>query len=213
MKVLGATRFDQCVINMSLIHLCNQSSYVGQELQQLYRQWKTETDEVVTNPWFDLHWFTIYVPHPDQDYEDITLEEGLTRGYNIEVKRVEDKSQLPYAIPRGGQFVVVLKQSDLNSDFQIAATGIYIRALAVLSLDIIIDSEKSEYQSLLIQHPIIRDYPSHWEEKVKQFLNQEINYEQIPELVGYVDQSVNQDYRSPSWQDIFSSTQQGLIHF
>ncbi|MEB3178915.1 MAG: hypothetical protein VKL59_07800 [Nostocaceae cyanobacterium] len=205
MEILGATRFDQCVINISLINICNQQSYVGQEMRKLYNSWKEETDEAINNPWLDLQQFTIYVPHPDQKYENITLEEGLTRGYNVEVNPVEDRTQVPYDIPEGGHFVVIFKQKSIDSDFKIAATGIFIRPLAILSLDIIVDLEKAEYQPLVIKHPVIRDYPEGWEQKLAMFINREIRFEELPNIVAYVDQSLNQDYRPPSWNEVYLS--------
>jgi hypothetical protein len=205
MAILGATRFDQCVMNISLINLCNQKSYIGTEMLRLYNSWKDETAEAVNNPWLDLQQFTIYVPHPDQKYEDVTLEQGLTLGYNIEVKPLEDKSQVPYKIPEGGHFVIVLKQTGLDADFKIAATGIFVRPLGVLVLDIVVDAEKGEYQHLAIKHPVIRDYPDDWEQKLNLFLKQEIRGENLPNLVGHVDQALNRDYRPPSWQEVYLS--------
>lgn len=205
MQTLGATKFDQCVINISLINICNQESYVGKEMRKLYNSWKEETAEAVNNPWFDLQQFTIYVPHPDQEYENMTLEEGLTKGYNIEVKPVEDKSTVPYNIPEGGHFVVILKQKGLDSDFKIAATGIFVRPLGVLSLDIITDQEKAEYQPLIVKHPVIRDYPDSWQQKIGMFIQREIRGEDLPNLVGHVDQALNRDYRPPSWNEVYLS--------
>ncbi|MEO0406715.1 MAG: hypothetical protein AAF289_05130, partial [Cyanobacteria bacterium P01_A01_bin.135] len=129
------SKFDQCVLNMALIHLCNTESHVGQEMRRQYNDWK---DGPVHNPWLDIHQFTIYIPHPDQDYEGITLEDGLTQGYNVEVEPVKDPSSLIYNIPQGGHFVVVLKQKQVDGDFAIAATGIFVRSLAALSLDVVI---------------------------------------------------------------------------
>ena len=205
MQTLGATKFDQCVINISLINICNQESYVGKEMRKLYNSWKEETAEAVNNPWFDLHQFTIYIPHPDQQYENMTLEEGLTKGYNVEVKPIEDKSKVPYNVPQGGHFVVILKQKGLDSDFQIASTGIFVRPLGVLSLDMIIDLEKSEYQPLIVKHPVIRDYPEGWEQKLAMFIKREIRGEDLPNLVGHVDQAINRDYRPPSWNEVYLS--------
>lgn len=201
-SILGATQFDQRVLNISSINICDRESYVGQEMRKRYNAWKDENDEPTQNPWAHLHQFTIYVPHPDQLYEETTLEEGLTKGYNIEVKLVEDKSELPYKIPAGGHFVVVMKQKGLDADFAIAATGIFVRTLAVLYLDIIVDLEKGEYQPIAVKHPIIRDYPIGWEDKLKQFLNQEIKDEDLPNLVQYVDRAFNRDYRAPDWDEI-----------
>ena len=204
MQVLGAlSKFEQCVLNISLINICNQESYLGEQMRQKYNQWKGETEETIYNPWLDVHQFTIYLPHPDQEYEGITLESGLTQGYNVEVKPVNNPSQLPYRIPRGAHFVVVMRQKGLDSDFKIAGTGIFIRPLGVLSLDLIIDSQEAEYQSLTIKHPIIRDYPSDWQDKLNLFLQGEITSEELPQIVRYVDQAFNQDYRQPSWHDIY----------
>jgi hypothetical protein len=205
MQILGATKFDQCAINISLVNLCNQESYVGKEMHKLYNSWKEETAEVVNNPWLDLHRFTIYVPHPDQQYEGVTLEEGLTRGYNLEVQPVEDTTEVPYNIPEGGHFVVVLKQKGLDSDFGIAATGIFVRPLGVLYLDLIVDMEKAEYQPLVIKHPVIRDYPEGWEQKLSMFMKKEIKSQDLPSVVGYVDQALNRDYRPPSWNEVYLS--------
>lgn len=201
-RILGATQFDQQVLNISLINICNQESYVSQEMRKHYNAWQDDADEPTENPWLHLHQLTIYVPHPEQLYEQMTLEEGLTKGYNVEVKPIEDKSQLPYKIPEGGHFVVVMKQKGIDADFGIAATGIFVRPLAVLYLDIILDLEKAEYQSIAVKHPIIRDYPEGWEKKLKQFINQEIRGEDLPNLVRYVDQAFNRDYRPPSWDGI-----------
>ncbi len=204
MQVLGTfSKFEQCVLNMALIHICNSDSYVGQQMRGQYNAWKRETNETVHNPWLDLHQFTIYLPHPDQEYEDITLEEGLDKGYNLEVKPVKDPSKLVYNIPEGGHFVVVLKQSRVNGDFAIAATGVFVRSLGIISLDVIIDPDEEEYQSLAIKHPIIRDYPQDWETKLKGFLTGKIVGEELPRVVGYVDRSLNRDYRSPSWNDVY----------
>lgn len=204
MQVLATfSKFEQCVLNMSLINICNSESYVGQQMRQQYNAWKQETNETVHNPWLDLHQFTIYLPHSDQEYEDVTLESGLSTGYNIEVKPVKDPSELVYNIPEGGHFVVVLKQNRVNGDFAIAATGVFVRSLGIISLDVIIDPDRGEYQSLVIKHPIIRDYPQDWETKLKMFLQGEIRDEELPSIVGYVDRSLNRDYRSPSWNDVY----------
>ncbi|MGB8703156.1 MAG: hypothetical protein WCD18_27370, partial [Thermosynechococcaceae cyanobacterium] len=109
---------------------------------------------------------------------------------------------MPYAIAKGGQLVVVLKQRGLDADFAIAATGIFVRPLAVLNLDIIVDADKPEYQAIVVRHPILRDYPSDWAQKLRLFLNQDISSEALPDVVGYVDQAINPDYRSPSWQEV-----------
>lgn len=198
-RTLGMNRFDQCVLNVGLINLCNQTSYVGQSVRRHY----SESDEDLSDdPWRRLHQITLHIPHPDQQYDEITLEAGLTRGYNIEVKPVADPSQIPYKIPEGGQFVVVMKQKKLDDGFAIFATGIFVRPLALLSLDVIIDITVPEYQSIAVKHPVIRDYPSDWENKLNQFLNQTIPYEALPNLAGYVDQTLNPDYRPPSWDEV-----------
>ena len=185
--------------------MCNQASHVGQELLKVYNAWQEDRDEAMNNPWRDLHQFTIYVPHPDQEYEEITLEEGLDKGYNIEVTPVEDKSHIPYNIPEQGHFVVVLKQTKLNAEFKIAGTGIFVRPLGILYLDIIVDPEVGEYQPVIIKHPIIRNYPEDWEDKLGLFLKHELRGDELPRLSGYVDQWVNQDYRPPSWSEIYLS--------
>jgi len=200
MRILGSSQFDQCVLNMALINLCNQASHVGQQLHRLYHQ--DNTDEPTINPWHMPHWFSIYVPHPDQEFEEITLEAGLTRGYNVEVKRIENPNQLPYQLQKDAHFVVVLKQKGLNQDYQLAATGIFVRPLAVLKLDIIDDIDKVSYQPVLVTHPILRDYPSHCQDKLWQFLNHEISSEALPDLVGHVDQAMNRDFRSPTWSEV-----------
>ncbi len=204
MQVLGAlNKFEQCVLNMALINICNQESHVGQEMRRQYNQWKGETEETIYTPWLDVHQFTIYLPHPDQEYEGITLESGLTQGYNVEVKPVHSLSQLPYRIPRGAHFVVIMRQKGLDSDFKIAGTGIFIRPLGVLSIDLIVDAQEEEYQSITIQHPIIRDYPSGWQDKLNLFLQGEIDSDELPQVVRYVDQTFNRDYRQPAWHDIY----------
>lgn len=202
-EVLGTNKFDQCALNIALINICDRESDLGQEMFDLYRDWKVETGEAVENPWLDLHQFTIYIPHPNQQYEGITLGEGLTKAYNIEVEPVIDRSQIPYKIPEGGHFIVVLKQRQPDSAFQIAATGIFIRPLAAIVLDIVLDPDKGEYQSLIIKHPIIRDYPEGWENKLTAFLKGEIKSYDLPNVVGYVDRAFNRDYRSPSWDEMY----------
>ena len=206
MQIVGLlSKFDQCVLNMALIHLCNTESHVGQEMRRQYTAWKQEGDDPVHNPWLDTHQFTIYIPHPDQDYEDITLAAGLTQGYNIEVKPVKDRSSLIYDIPQGGHFVAVLKQKQVDGEFAIAATGIFVRSLAILSLDIIVELTQAETQPIVVKHPIIRDYPQDWETKLRLFLQKEISDDALPRLVGYVDRSLNHDYRSPRWPDIYQA--------
>lgn len=200
MAILGASRFDQCVVNMSLINMCDQESYVGQELVRQYGE------EAIVSPWSRLNQFTIFVPHPDQEYEGITLEDGLNYGYNVEVQTVEDKSYIPYNIPAGGHFVVVLKQAKVGGDFKIAATGVFIRPLGVLSLDLIVDEIGEEYQPIVIKHPIIREYPGDWQDKLSSFIKGDIDCFDLPNLVNYVDRSHNQDYRPPSWHEVYLSS-------
>ncbi len=202
-EILATNKFEQSVLSLALINLCNQESNVGKAMKQRYNAWKSESDDPINNPWLDLHQFTIYVPHPDQTYEDITLEDGLTLGYNVEVEPIIDRDSIPYNIPEGGHFVAVLKQNEVNGQFKIAATGMFIQPLAALSLDIVMDPDEGKYQSMVIKHPIIRDYPSNFLEQINQYLNQEIHFKQLPNLVGYVDQSQNPDYRQPSWQEIY----------
>lgn len=205
-SIARTSQFDQCVLNISLINLCNRDSYVGQELYRLHNPWQ-DGEEPTRDLWQQLHQFTLYIPHPDQQYDGITLEAGLTLGYNIEVQRVADNSRVPYKVPAGGQFVVVMKQQGLDAGFEITATGMFIRPLALLRLDLIVDRATSEYQSIIVKHPVIRDYPSDWEAKLKLFLNQEIDYEALPNLVGYVDQAFNRDYRPPSWYEVCLAAQ------
>jgi len=199
-RTLGISQFDQCVLNIGLINLCNQESYVGQSIRRLHNL--LDDDAAPDDPWRTLHQLTLHIPHPDQLYDGITLQAGLTQGYNIEVKTIADPSQIPYKVPDGGQFVVVMKQKGLDAGFAIAATGVFIRPLALLSLDFIVDATTADYQSIVVRHPIIRDYPSGWQDKLHQFLNQSIPYEALPSLVGYVDQAVNRDYRPPSWDEV-----------
>lgn len=135
------------------------------------------------------------------------LEAILTQGYNIEVKPVEDRSKVPYQIPAGGHFVVILKQQRRDGKFEVAATGIFVRPLAVLSLDVITDAEKPEYQPLIVRHPIVREYPAGWEQTLKAFIRLEVSGAELPNLVAYVDQASNQDYRSPSWAEVYRSAQ------
>jgi hypothetical protein len=204
MQVLGAfSRFEQCVLNMALINICDSESYVGQQIRRQNDSCLESTEQMERHLGLGLNQFTIYLPHPDQEYEDITLEEGLTKGYNIEVQPVKEQNNIVYHIPKGGHFVVVMKQSRVDADFVIAATGIFVRPLAILSLDVIIDPDQGEYQSLIIKHPIIRDYPSDWESKLRMFLQQEIRWDELPRLVGYVDRFFNPDYRLPSWHQCY----------
>ncbi len=59
---------------------------------------------------------------------------------------------------------------------------------------------------MVIKHPIIRDYPTDWQQKLNLFLNQDIRSEALPNLVGYVDQALNQDYRPPDWHEVYLSS-------
>ncbi len=46
MQIVGLlSKFDQCVLNMALIHLCNTESHVGQEMRRQYNAWKQDSDE------------------------------------------------------------------------------------------------------------------------------------------------------------------------
>lgn len=211
MPVVGLlSKFDQCVLNMALIHLCDSDSYVGQEIRRQYNAWKQDSDDPVHNPWLDVHQFTIYIPHPDQEYEDITLEAGLSRGYNVEVEPVKDPSSLIYDIPQGGHFVAVLKQKQVDKQFEILATGVFVRSLGILSLDVVVDMAQGETQPIVVKHPIIRDYPQDWETQLRLFLQKDLRHEALPRLVGYVDRSLNRDYRSPSWREVYQAGD-GLI--
>ncbi len=211
MQVLGLlSKFDQCVLNMALIHMCNSESHVGQEMRRQYNHWKQATDDPIYNPWLDVHQFTIYLPHPDQEYEGLTLEAGLTQGYNVEVEPVKDPSSLIYTISQGGHFVAVLKQKQVDGDFAIAATGIFVRSLGILSLDVVVDLNEGKTQPIVVKHPIIRDYPQDWETKLRLFLQGDISDDALPRLVGYVDCSLNQDYRTPAWRDIYYSSSEVL---
>jgi hypothetical protein len=189
---------------MGLITLCNQESYVGQSIRRLNNLWDDD-DQPTGDPWRRLHQATLHIPHPAQQYDDITLEAGLTQGYNIEVKTVANPSQIPYKMPEGGQFVVVMKQTGLDAGYAIAATGIFIRPLALLSLDLIMDMTTAEYQSIVVKHPVIRDYPPNWQDKLHQFLDHTIPYEALPNLVRYVDRTLNPDYRPPTWDEVYLS--------
>ncbi|MEB3885947.1 hypothetical protein [Lyngbya sp. CCY1209] len=198
---LGVTPFDRCVINMSLIHLCDRESYVSQEMQKRYTERKRETNEAIDNPWLELHQFTILIPHPDREYEDTTLDLGLTHGYNIEVEPVGDRATIPYPIPEGGHFVILLKQNNFKSEeFLMFGTGIFVRPLGILSLDIV--GDRGESKPVIIKHPIIREYPPDWEQKLKRFLNGEMKWNELPSPVGYVDRAYHRDYRPPTWNEM-----------
>ncbi|MGK7913884.1 MAG: hypothetical protein AB4050_20735 [Synechococcus sp.] len=187
---------------MALINMCDSESYVGLEMRRNYHSWKHQTNEASGNPWFDIHQFTIYLPHPDQQYEDVTLEQGLSKGYNVDVEPVREPNSLMYNIHRGGHFVAVFKQHEENGGFEIAATGVFVRSLGILSLDVIVDLDREEYQPLVIKHPIIRDYPNNWETQLRQFLNGDVRDDDLSAVVGYVDPSLNRGYRAPAWNEV-----------
>ena len=209
-KLLGIPKFEQQVMNMALVHLCDRIGHVGQLLKKSQAD-ATEADESTSDPHAILHQITIFIPHPEQDYEGLSLEAGLTQGYNVEVEPVRDRSTIPYSIPRGAQFVRVLRQKGRDAGFGLAAIGLFIRPLAILKLDLIVDAEQAEYQSIAIKHPVIRDYPNDWEQTLMRFLNQEIPNEALPNLVGYVDRAVNSDYSPPNWVQI-SATDSPFAH-
>lgn len=190
LTLLGIPRFEQYVLNMALVHLCDRESYVGHLTRQL-----NAPDEAVQQ-------VTIYLPHPEQQYDGMSLEAGLTQGYNIEAEAILDRVRIPYLIPRGAQFVRVLRQKGIDQGFQLAAIGLFIRPLAILKLDMILNIEAAEYQTIAVRHPVIRDYPSDWEQKLNQFLQQEIPGEALPNLAGYVDRAMNSDYTPPNWAQI-----------
>lgn len=205
MKILGSSQFDQCVLNMALINLCNQQSYVGEQLLRLYN--RENLDEPSSYFWRTSHWFSIYVPHSDQQFDEISLEQGLTYGYNIEIQRIEYPNQIPYDLPQEAHFVTVLKQKGLNQNYDLAATGIFVRPLAILKLDIIDHLADTTYQPILITHPILRDYPASYRDKLWQYLDRQISSEALPNLVGYVDQALNSDLRSPTWSEVLAAGQ------
>ncbi len=100
--------------------------------------------------------------------------------------------------------MVVMKQGKVDGDFSLVATGILIRPMAMLSLDVIIDTDQGEFQSLVVQHPIIKNYPQDWETKLRLFLSRQISIHELPQIVRYVDQYFNQDFRPPSWEDYYA---------
>lgn len=201
---LTIPRFEQQVFNMALVHLCDRSSHVGQLMRYSNDHAAQDSlDSPTPDPWA-LHQVSIYVPHPEQQYEGLSLEAGLTQGYNIEVEPIQDRGRIPYVIPRGAQFVLILRQKGIDADFGLAALGLFIRPLALLKLDWIVDADQAEYQSIAVRHPVIRDYPSNWEQQLNRFLQQEIPYEALPDLAGYVDRTVNSDYTPPNWRQISS---------
>lgn len=197
--LLGIPRFEQHVLNMALVHLCDREGHVGKLIRHSSL---TDSDEPTQDPWSALHQITLYIPHPEQQYDGMTLDAGLTQGYNIEIEPIHDRSRIPYVIPRGAQFVRVLRQKGLDAGFGLAAIGLFIRPLAILKLDFIVNAEQAEYQTIAVRHPVIRDYPSDWEQKLNLFLQQEIPSEALPNLAGYVDRAVNTDYTPPNWVQI-----------
>ncbi|MCU0548838.1 MAG: hypothetical protein MUC48_05775 [Leptolyngbya sp. Prado105] len=190
LTLLGIPRFEQYVLNMALVHLCDRESHVGHLTRQL-----NAADEAIQQ-------VTIYIPHPEQQYDGMSLEAGLSQGYNIEVDAVLDRARIPYVIPRGAQFVRILRQKGLDQGFNLAAVGLFVRPLAILKLDLIVNIEEADYQTIAVRHPVIRDYPSDWEQKLNQFLQQEIPNEALPNLAGYVDRAMNSDYTPPNWTQI-----------
>ncbi|MFM7426682.1 MAG: hypothetical protein ACKO7W_17085 [Elainella sp.] len=198
--LLGLPRFEQYVLNMALVHLCDREGHVGQLIRHSAQTADPSADPSISET--DLHQITIYVPHPEQQYEGLSLEAGLTQGYNIEVEPIHDRSRIPYAIPRGAQFVRVLRQKGVDSGFNLAAIGLFIRPLALLKLDLIVDAAQAEYQTIAVRHPVIRDYPNNWEQQLNRFLQQEIPLQALPDLAGYVDRAVNSDYSPPNWIQI-----------
>ena len=73
----------------------------------------------------------------------------------------------------------------------------------MLNLDIIVDLDENQYQPLVIKHPIIRDYPRDWENKLLRFLKQEIPGQELPNVVNYVDCSFNPDYLRTHWREVY----------
>ncbi|MBD1846130.1 hypothetical protein H6F89_22470 [Cyanobacteria bacterium FACHB-63] len=194
---LGISRFEQSVLNMALVHLCDREGYVGQ-LSRSNTAVESEDSEAMQQ-------ITLYVPHPEQEYDGLSLEAGLTQGYNIEIDPVRDRSRIPYVIPRGAQFVRVLRQKGRDAGFSLAAIGLFVRPLAILKLDLIVDAEQAEYQAIAVRHPVIRDYPSDWEQKLNGFLQQRIAIEALPNCVNYVDRTINSDYSPPNWTQMNQS--------
>jgi hypothetical protein len=203
--LLGIPRFEQYVLNMALVHLCDREGHVGQLMRHSHANHSdsdSDSDAPTQDPWTVLHQVTIYIPHPEQQYDGLSLDAGLTQGYNIEVEPIGDRGRIPYVIPQGAHFVRVLRQKGLDAGFGLAAIGLFIRPLAMLKLDLIVDAEQAEYQAIAVRHPVIRDYPNDWEQKLNLFLQQEIPHEALPNLADYVDRTVNSDYTPPNWTQI-----------
>ncbi|UBF28707.1 hypothetical protein K9N68_13175 [Kovacikia minuta CCNUW1] len=51
--------------------------------------------------------------------------------------------------------MVILKQKGLDAGFELAATGIFVRPLALLRLDLILDRLQPEYESIIVKHPVM----------------------------------------------------------
>ncbi|MEB3292806.1 MAG: hypothetical protein VKJ24_06575 [Synechococcales bacterium] len=202
-QLLNLPRFEQHVLNMALVHLCDREGHVGQLMR--HSNDSSQVDSSSSHPWETLQQITIYIPHPQQEYDGMSLEAGLTQGYNIEVEPILDRDRIPYLIPRGAQFVRVLRQKGVNAGFSLAAIGLLIRPLALLKLDLIVDAITAEYQAIAIRHPVIREYPSNWEQTLNSFIGQELSLEALPNIVGYVDRTLNRDYTPPNWTQIVRS--------
>lgn len=216
-QLLNLPRFEQHVLNMALVHLCDREGHVGQLMRHSHanasdnssvnssvnlHDYPSQADASSSHAGATLQQITIYLPHPQQEYDGMSLEAGLTQGYNIEVEPIRDRDRIPYLIPRGAQFVRVLRQKGVDAGFYLAAIGLLIRPLALLKLDLIVDAMAAEYQAIAIRHPVIRDYPSDWEQKLNLFIQQALPLEALPNLVGYVDRTLNRDYTPPNWTQI-----------
>jgi hypothetical protein len=198
--LFGISRFEQQVLSMALVHLCDRHSPVNQRTQQ---DDSATAHDAGSTPWLGLQQFTLYIPHPEQQYEGISLEAGLTQGLNIEVQPVQNREGIPYAIPTGSHFVRILRQKALDRGFGLMAVGLFIPPMALLKLDLIVDAEQAEYQAIAVRHPVLRDYPKDWEQRLNVFLQQDRAIETLPNLIGYVDRGVNQDYTPPTWNQLY----------
>jgi hypothetical protein len=65
---------------------------------------------------------------------------------------------------------------------------------------------EDQFQPVVFKHPIVRDYPAGWEDKLVLFLKQEIRWQELPDIVGHVDRFHNRDYRPPSWREVYLGT-------
>ena len=93
MQFLGVfNKFEQCVLNMALINICDSESYVGQQIRRQQDSWDESIQNIENNS--GINQYTIYLPHPEQKYEDITLEQGLSKGYNVEVETVQNNNTM-----------------------------------------------------------------------------------------------------------------------